>query len=358
MNSAVRSTTDLPRHLALAYALLVVYACLHPFSGWHESGLPPFDFLDAPWPRYYRQTDLILNLLGFLPLGFMLVPAMPRSLPARLGTVVPILICALLSLTLETLQNFLPTRVASNLDLGFNALGGLIGALLGARYGHRLFAREGGIHRWRSRRILKGHMGDAGLILLALWLFTQLDPESLVFASGDLRQLFALPTALPFSALEFLRLETAITASHMLAVGLLAHSIMREPSPWPIVALIVLALATRTLAGSSFFLPGDPLNWATPGCRAGIIIGLPLLLLGLMLPRALAHGLTAITLLAATALVNLAPENPYLLSRPSLLSQSHFLNFHGATQLVSSLWPFLALAYLSLLGALQPGMRR
>ena len=58
-----------------------------------------------------------------------------------------------------------------------------------------------------------------GLILLALWLFTQLDPDSLVFASGDLRQLFALPTALPFSALEFLRLETAITASHSLPLA-------------------------------------------------------------------------------------------------------------------------------------------
>ena len=36
-------------------------------------------------------------------------------------------------LGLETLQNFLPSRVPSNVDLGCNALGGLIGALAGAR---------------------------------------------------------------------------------------------------------------------------------------------------------------------------------------------------------------------------------
>ena len=81
-----RSTTHLPRHLALAYGLLVVYACLHPFADWHESGLAPLDFLSAPWPRYYRVNDMVLNVLGFVPLGFLIVPALPRGL--RLGACV------------------------------------------------------------------------------------------------------------------------------------------------------------------------------------------------------------------------------------------------------------------------------
>lgn len=358
MNAAHRSTTDLPRHLAVAYALLVVYACLHPFAGWRESGLPIFDFLVAPWPRYYLRGELLLNVLGFVPLGFVLVPAWPQGLRRHSRLLLSLLACALLSLALETLQNFLPTRVASNLDLGFNILGALVGALLGMHYGERLFAREGGINRWRSRRILPGHFGDAGLILLVLWLFAQLAFDSLVFASGDLRRLLHLPTPLPFSAQDFLRLETAITASHMLAVGLLARSIMRESSPWPILALLLLGLAVRSLANASFLDTASPFEWATPGCKAGLAIGLPLIVIGLLLPRALAHGLTAVALLAATALVNLAPENPYLSARAGGLAVGHFLNFHGATELVSSLWPFIALAYLSLLGARQPGLRR
>ena len=55
-------------------------------------------------------------------------------------------------------------------------------------------------------------------------------------------------------------------------------------------------------------------------------------------------------LLAATALVNLMPENPYLAYNQSLAQFSNVLNFHGLTALVDSLWPFLALAYLSALG--------
>lgn len=353
-----RSTTDLPRHLALAYAALVVYACLHPFSGWHESGLQPFAFLQAPWPRYYRVNDMVLNVLGFIPLGFLLVPALPRGL--RLGACVGLttLLCAALSLGLETLQNYLPTRVASNLDLGFNSLGSLLGALLGAWKGPRLFAREGGIHRWRSRCIIEGHLGETGLSLLALWLFAQLAPETLVFSTGDLRRLLALPTPLPFSPQEFLRLEAAATAAHLLAVVLLARAMMRRPGVGAIVLLLSLALGIHTLASASFLVAADPLAWATPGWRAGVMGGLPLAALALMLPPALSQVLAAVALLAATVLINLAPLNPYLLSYPQLIGEGHFLNFHGATQLVSSLWPFLALAYLSVLGALNPMLRR
>ncbi len=354
-----RSTTHLPRHLALAYGLLVVYACLHPFADWHESGLAPLDFLSAPWPRYYRVNDMVLNVLGFVPLGFLIVPALPRGLRLAACVVVALALCFGLSLSLETLQNYLPTRVASNVDLGFNTLGALIGALLGAWLGPRLFAREGGLHRWRSRRIIDGHLGDAGLSLLALWLFAQLTPESLVFSTGDLRRLLALSAPLPFSPQEFLRLEAAATAGHLVAVVLLARSMMKEPPGYASISLLVLlALGIHVLASVSFLVAADPFAWATPGWRAGVVAGIPLVVLGLMLPRALAHGLAAMALLAATVLINLAPQNPYLMSYPQLIGRGHFLNFHGATGLVSSLWPFLALAYLSILGALNPAMRR
>ncbi|MBX3679888.1 MAG: VanZ family protein [Rhodocyclaceae bacterium] len=354
-----RLTTALPRHLAIAYGLLVIYACLNPFSGWRETGLPLFDFLAAPWPHYYRGIDLILNVLGFLPLGFVMVPAMPSRLSRSTCVLLTVVLCAMLSLSLETVQNFLPTRVPSNVDLGCNTLGALLGALAGAYIGHDLFDRRGWLHRWRMRRILHGNLGDAGLMLLGLWLFTQLSPESLLFGSGDLRSLLALPTPLSFSAPQFLRLETSITASHLVAVGLLARSMMREPSPWSIATLIVLGLATKTLAASSFFVPGQPLNWLTPGASVGLVAGIPILGLALLLPRAGVQVLAGLALLIATVLANLAPDNPYLQANVPLLNQGHFLNFHGATVLVSSLWPFLALVYLGLLGSLRSaGPRR
>ena len=52
----------------------------------------------------------------------------------------------------------------------------------------------------------------------------------------------------------------------------------------------------------------------------------------------------------AAVLVNLAPTNPYSAAALATWRQGHFLNFNGVTRLVASLWPFLALPYLMLLG--------
>ncbi|NJN40306.1 MAG: hypothetical protein HC807_04865 [Gammaproteobacteria bacterium] len=53
-------------------------------------------------------------------------------------------------------------------------------------------------------------------------------------------------------------------------------------------------------------------------------------------------------LMAATVLVNVAPENPYLANSLQVWRRGHFLNFNGLTRLVSTLWPFAALVYLLL----------
>ena len=44
-------SASLAHNLALAYALLITYACLHPLSGWRMSGLP-LDLL------IYRRDEL------------------------------------------------------------------------------------------------------------------------------------------------------------------------------------------------------------------------------------------------------------------------------------------------------------
>ena len=194
-------------HFAVAIGVLIVYACLHPFTGWRDPGLPLLDFLTAPWPRYYSQTDLIVNVLGFMPFSFALVPALGGRLRPGGAVCMAVVIAGLLSLGLETLQNFLPSRVPSNVDLGCNALGGLIGALAGARWGAPLFDTRGALARWRTRRIVAGHVGEAGMVLMGLWLLTLLTPESLLFATGDLRRLFDLPTPIPFNPQRFVKVE-------------------------------------------------------------------------------------------------------------------------------------------------------
>jgi VanZ family protein len=345
-----RNASHLPLHLALTYAALVAYACLHPFTGWRDSGLPPFDYLLAPWPRYYQWDDIVLNVLGYIPLGFVLAPALPRRLGPTARVLLATLLAGLLSLALETTQNYLPSRVASNLDLGSNLLGGFIGADLGALAGPWLFGEQGWLHRWRMQRFIGGHTGDLGLMLLGLWLLTQLTSDGLLFGSGNLRQWFALPAPLLFHAERFILLEAAHVATTLVGVGLFARCIMLAPSVWPILLLFALAFGATSLATFSFFSAAEPLAWLTPGARQGLAVGLPVLGASLLLPRVLQHALAGMAVLAATALANLMPANPYLPLHPALQSSAHFLNFHGLTSLVATAWPFIALAYLSALG--------
>ena len=341
----IRHGAAMARQLAEAYLLLVIYASLHPLSGWSATGAPLFEFLWAPWPRYYTVLDLILNVCAYLPLGLLLVPALRPRLKPGAAVVAAVAIGAALSLTLETVQNFLPSRVPSNLDLATNVIGTFIGALLGVRFG-RTFVGRSGLVRWRTRRIIHGRTGDAGLALILIWLVALLSPENFVFGNGDLRPLLGLGVPLAFTVERYLAIEQGIVASGTVAAGLVFWQLMRTPSPWLLAALFVAALLVKTLAGAILVDAHELGQWITPGSLIGLGIGCGVLVATLFVPRQVQTVVAALALLAGTAMVNLAPENPYLGQVQAQWQQGHFLNFNGLTRLASTLWPFLALAFL------------
>lgn len=340
----------LPLHLTAAYTLLIAYASLYPFSGWHDSGSAPTDFLLAPWPRYWTGFDLAANILAYVPLGFCWVPALRTRLGRPQAVLLATLLGCCLSLSMETLQNFLPTRVASNVDLATNSLGVLVGALAGGRWGAELL--DGGrLHALSKRLIGDDPMANGGLVLLALWLLTQLNPEILLFGNGDLRGLLAALGVIdppPYSAEHFLWAEAGVTASNTVATGLIASCLLREHPRRVVAAIFVVALLVKSLS-LMILASGIDLTWATPGSLIGLGGGLLLWLIASLLPRFLRQALAALALMLATTLVNLVPENPYLAATLQAWQQGHFLNFNGLTRLVSSLWPFLALPWLMLL---------
>jgi VanZ family protein len=346
-----RTSQQLPRYLALAYAILTAYACLHPFTGWRDTGVSPWTFITAPWPRYVTFADLWLNVAGFIPLGFVVASSFRESMRKRSVLLLSVLLCGLLSLSLELTQNYLPTRVASNVDVATNVLGALLGAVAGLHWGV-IFEDDGFLHRWRRRRMLPGHIGELGLILLCLWWLTQLEPTSTLFGTGDMRPLFDLPAPIAFSARRFVLIETLVVSINVVALGLLIRRCMREPGAVLVVLVLAGGLAVRSLADYVFMLPPEPLQWATPGAIRGLVIGATALIVAWQLPGWLQHSLACLALLFCTALVNIAPENPFQLASMPLIHDTHFLNFHGLTRLADFLWPFLALVYLSANAAL------
>lgn len=346
----------LVQYLAVAYTLLVAYASLYPFAGWQLPLDGAFSFLLSPWPRYYTHADLLLNVAGYVPLGFLVALTQRPRLSVRASAVAATVAGTLLSLALEAVQSFMPPRVPSNLDVLCNGLGALGGGMLAVTLGERWFL-SGHLYAWRQQLFLPGGRVDAGFMLVVLWLFTQLNPQIWLFGTGDLRQLLGPAANLAYSPLSYRWIETGVAALNLACVCLLVAVLARPHRGLaaPLLTLVSAALLLKSIAAMTLFRPGDAALWLTPGSMLGIPAG-ALLYLGLSrLPRRAAAVAAAVLLLCGIALVNIAPANPYIEAAVRTWRHGHFLSFAGLTDLVSALWPFAGAGYLFVLGFTRDG---
>lgn len=342
-----RAASPLPLYLASAYTLLALYGSLYPFGGWRDSGIAPLAFLASGWLRYTTGFDLAVNALAYLPLGFLWATVLSTRLPAAAAFFLAALVGSALSLGVETVQNYLPSRVPSNLDFASNSLGALLGAAAGLRWGRALL--DGGrLHAWRMRRFLHGRSGDRGLLLVGLWLLTQLNPETFLFGNGNLRSLLDLPAALEFDAGRVIELEMGTVAAHTLAIGLIGSRLARNHPLLLPLALLGIAMLVKSFALMLLMESVHGFAWLTPGTLAGLALGIVLWMGALGFSAGERLAFAAMALMLATVLANLMPDNPYFANTLSVWQQGHFLNFNGLTRLASSLWPFLALSWLML----------
>lgn len=89
------------------------------------------------WPKLYGVAgtslmgDIVLNLIGFIPLGFIMMALALRidGLNAENGRSIVVLIAFVYSLFIEVTQAWIPSRDSSLLDLLLNTLGGYLGVL-------------------------------------------------------------------------------------------------------------------------------------------------------------------------------------------------------------------------------------
>lgn len=334
-------------YLAVGYTLLVAYASLYPFRTWRGPADGALSFMFAPWPRYYTFFDLLVNVLAYVPLGFLLaLTALPWMAPRR-AAIAATLAGTALSLALEVAQGFIPERVSSNLDLLNNGLGAMIGALLSVTMGAR-WVLSGNLYRLRQHLFLPGAAVDLGFVVLLLWLFTQLNPEVWLFGNGDIRSLLHDTSNLEFSPETYRWIETGVTAFNLAGICLLTLALARprQNLAGPLLALMSAALTLKSVAALTLFNPGDASLWLTPGSMLGIPAGLLLYLALARIPRRGAIVAAAALILAGAALLNAAPENPYIQAAVQTWRYGHFLSFNGLTQLVSGVWPVAASAYL------------
>lgn len=333
--------------LAVAYLLVIAYASLQPFRGWW---VPPEEirfFLKAPWPRYITLEDVAVNVLAYVPLGFLLAQGLMARRTAARAVFFAALLACLMSLAMEAAQMFMSTRIASKVDVLTNGIGGLIGALAAPLTSP---TRAPGLKlaRLRDAWFVPGPSTDAGLVLLMLWIMTQLHPTAQIFGTGNLRHTFDLPGWFMHTPQLQLTAQAAVAGLNMLGLGLLVFALTREVPGRAVVLAATLGagIAVKLSAGFAIAKTPAPLVWLTPGVMLGMLLAAPVLYGLAQLPRRAHWVFAALCFTAAIGVVNVAPDNPYQIVPPQLLTgPTHYLSFSGIVRALSELWPFLALAY-------------
>ena len=94
----------------------------------HQAFLQPF------WTEYMPGWDtwknILINIVGFIPLGVVFRNHWTRIRPVRNSILATMLVGLAVSLTIEVIQHYIPTRSSGTMDLITNTAGTYLGALL------------------------------------------------------------------------------------------------------------------------------------------------------------------------------------------------------------------------------------
>ena len=351
-----RLRTRLPHVLATLYGIAIVYASLEPFHPWLPPQTPFFLFVTGQhWIRY----DALLNVLAYVPFGFFVALLHRGVSPAR-RIAHCLVIGFAMSFAMESLQMYIPPRVASPFDLAANIVGALAGGALATVIASNQSTRES-IYDARARLFLPGQLGDVGLALMLLWLVAQTNPAIPLFAvTFDNEPVMPAGLVADTSVRDDASaaahdnanvvVQAAGTGFQVLGVGLFAALLLRRRrhAGTIVVALIVGALILKGVAAAMLLKPAMWQSWVKPGVLIGAAIGGALLAGAIALPRPAQVALCAIALLSALGAPVLAPES--LSARaPLAIFDWHYgqlLNYNGLTRAALLVWPLLTAAWL------------
>jgi len=351
--------------LAWAWAALIVYASLFPFDGWRwPPGVPAWQLLRLPWPRYFIPFDITGNLLAYAPLGALVTLAQLRHGGGRGRALASGMLLGLgLSYGMELTQNLLPQRVPSLLDWVLNTAGATAGALLA------LAAQALGLlRRWQAARDRWLDHGNAGAVaLLVLWPVALMFPTPVPLGLGQVGALLrdALSALLvdvhwaqPVSDWLMPTLGAPVSLSPQSAavavmLGLLSPCLLVFSAARPgwrrlglALLVVILAMLATTLSTVLNFGPDHALAWRTPSTLAAMGVALLLALACLWLGPRLAGALALVALTGLVVLVHGAPTDPYFADSLQRWEQGRFVRFHGVAQWLGWVWPYAAMAWL------------
>ncbi|HMS27485.1 MAG TPA: VanZ family protein [Burkholderiaceae bacterium] len=342
----------------LVYLALVVYASLYPFEQWRDQGVVPWAFIFQPWPKYWTWFDIVINMLGYAPLGFLGALTALRMGYAKQAVWLVSLLTLLLSFLLESIQSYLPARVSSNVDFILNVFGAFIGVV--CAWGLERIGAINHWHQFKTKWFIKDSRG--AMVLLGLWPVALIFPAAVPLGLGHVLERFEtylgealLGTAfLEWLPMRSVELEPLLPGAEVLCVVLgavvpvlLGYSIITH-TPKRLIFLMTTwlgAIMVTSLSTALSFGPEHAWVWISYPVKVGLMLAFMISLFFLILPVRACLAMLLMLQLVLLFVLNLAPTNPYFAQTLQTWEQGRFIRFHGVAQWLGWLWPFVVMGY-------------
>lgn len=339
--------THLRSYLAGGYALFIVYASLSPFSGWQEQGLSFGEILLSPLAQTFTWFDFGINLLAYIPFGFLLTMMLRSYFPQRYGLWLGMLLGISMSVLMEYAQMYLPSRVSANSDLLSNSMGVVCGALLSLQVEMQAWFAK--LQQAYSRWFKRSSTSDFAMALLALWMFVQINPSLPMLGSVFISQVSPTPfEAVPVQPFNWL--ETIAVMLNLLMPGALLLTLLREPRHSVNLLLLTLALVTlaKFMVAAVLLKSWALLLWLNSEAMFGVLAGVLLVAGARRLPQSVLLPCAAMAVLAYMVLVHWMMGSSMPVGTLHLYHwhYGHMIHYNALSQAVALLFPLLLLGYL------------
>lgn len=329
------------------YALAIGYASLNPLVGWRV----PESMALLAWPRRWDLFDIAFNIAAYVPLGAMLAALQPRLLTpdqqapfaaiARAAWWRAIIIGAALSCAMELLQAYLPLRVSSPVDVVANVVGCALGAgLVLHPLGRALVAR---LLLWRTHYFSPQRATEWGLLLIAAWLFAQLNPLIPLFDGRQFTNPFELAAADSPYDLRVLLPQSLGVALNLAGLALF-FSLLLHPKRHAgghFVLFLLAGLVLKLIAAALTLRVGALIEWLAPATVIGMAAGLLMVMPFLRVSKRWRAFWATVLIFAGGLVARVATvygavdETLRLLNWP----QGHLASFAGLSRWVHDIWP-------------------
>ena len=324
-------------------ALVLAYASLYPFQPLRlatPEGLALF-----LRPKGITGFDVALNVIAYIPLGVLLVLVLraagrDRPISRAAG------IAFGFSFVMESVQLFIPFRVASVADIAANSAGALAGALLFLPSVYK--AATGPLAALRERVIVPGPWGDAGLALIALWVIAQLNPALPFFEAGNIGSPGDTnPYQVEWSLLMLQVIAVALSAC---GFGLFVSVLLNGPGGALrfTVGLLTAALWFKFVTAAMMLKAHLSAEWVNEARVIGLAAGMLLFIPLRALERPTRTYLAIVFVLAGALFAKVVGDYSPLDDLLRVFNWPHgqLTTFATLTRYLHEVWPLLALVFL------------